>query len=171
MSEEDVKLLEAVRDWRPPEKLHPMAMVVWGIYEDAGNKMSPTELGRVRELFDAYGEDLTGLAEAMEGVVRFMLYVGDELKDKESAKAIGDLMREYMHLYEPFWQQVAEALQNVGSEARESFSEFLDPEDKGKKVAPTYGEAPPQGTIPLRNLAPPVRPPTARPPAYTPKKK
>ena len=37
MSDEDVKLLEAVRDWRPPEKLHPLAMFAWQQYEEHGN--------------------------------------------------------------------------------------------------------------------------------------
>ncbi len=160
MSEEDEQLLEAVRTWRPPEKLHPMAMVVWGIYEEAGNTLSPPELQKVRDLFDAYGEDLVGLAEAMEGVVRFMLYVGDGLDDKESAKKIGDLLREYVHLYEPFWDRVAEALQNVGSDAQSAFGEFIDQEvEKKKKTAPVYGEAAPAGTVPLRTLTNPARPP------------
>ena len=167
MSEEDVKLLEAVRNWRPPEKLHPIAMTTWHLYEGNGDKLPPPALQQVRDVLDAYGDDLTGLAEAMEGLVRFMLYVGDELEDKETGKQVADLMREYIHLYEPFWERVGEALNNVGEELRGSFQNFMDQELGDDRTAPVYGEAAPKGTVPLKDIAPPP----GRPPPWAPKKK
>ena len=32
MSNEDQELLRAVREWRPPKALHPMAMTAFGVY-------------------------------------------------------------------------------------------------------------------------------------------
>lgn len=159
MSDEDAKLLQAVRDWRPPTKLHPIAMQVWQIYEKHGLKMPPEGLQEIRDLLAAYGDDLKALAEALEGLSRFMLLAGEHHKDKKTAAQIADLMREYTHLFEPFWQRVGEALANVGAETSASFLEFLGSDAVTAKLAPLYGQEAPKGSVPLRNLAPPARPP------------
>lgn len=159
MSQEDVELLKAVREWKPPEELHPMAMTAWHFYEEAGNDLTPEVLSKLKEILDEYGDNLVGLAEAIEGLVRFMLYVGDNLDDKKNAQAVGDLMRSYMPLYEPFWERVGEALNNVSEEARGAFHTFLAGEHGAKKQAPTFGEKAPDGTVPLKDLAPVGRPP------------
>ncbi|MEL7367612.1 MAG: hypothetical protein AAFN74_01775 [Myxococcota bacterium] len=167
MSSEDRKLLEAVRNWRPPQELHPIAMVAFGLYDEAGNKLPPATIKELRRVLDGYGEDLESLAAAMEGMTRFMLYIGDNLKDQESSDKVGKLLREYAERFEPFWRRVAQALENEGENVQAAFSELVgETDDPAKKTAPKYGEKAPVGSVRLSDIAPPTRPP-----AFKPKKK
>lgn len=160
MSDEDAKLLQQVRDWQPPKQLHPMAMAAWHIYEANDNKLDASTLDDIRGLFDTYlkQDDLEGLARAMEGGVRFMLYIGDGLGDEASARQFGELLRSYMPHFEPFWRKVAEAMENVGAAKSGAFSRFLDV-DPAKTSAPKYGEKAPDGTFQVKNMMQPARPP------------
>ena len=166
MTAEDRKLLEAVRNWRPPKELHPIAMAAFGIYEEAGQTLSPSGMKELRAVLDEYGEDLEALAAAMEGMIRCMIYIGEHLGDKENSEKIAKLLREYAERFEPFWQRVAEALRNEGSDVQEGFAELLGGQDPGTKTAPMYGAKAPVGTLRLSDIAPPPRPP-----AWTPKNK
>ncbi len=136
-----------------------MAMHAFHIYEDHKNALPPEAIAKLKATLDAYGDDLKGLAEAMEGLTRFMIYVGENLKDTASGEKVADLMRSYTPKFEPFWQRVAEAMQNVGAESKGSFQQFLDKERAAEKKAPVFGAAAPKDAVPLRNLAPPARPP------------
>jgi hypothetical protein len=163
--EEDLKLLDAVRNWRPPKKLHPMAMVAWKMYEEGGNTLSDESISKLREVLDAYGDDLKGLAEACEGLTRFVMYTSQNLGDEENADKVIKLLREYSHRYEPFWQRVGEALSNVGAKAVDNFRSFVGQNQPGEKSAPTLGEKAPEGSVPLKDIMP-----AARPPPWAPKK-
>ncbi|MCC7383158.1 MAG: hypothetical protein IT384_15070 [Deltaproteobacteria bacterium] len=162
MAKEDLELLQAVRDWQPPTTLHPIARQAAQVYERNGNALPPSAVEEIRGFLNAFGkddQDLKGLAEAIEGLTRFMIVVTENLNDKESGAKVGALMREKLPLFEPFWERVGEALTNVSSEAKGSFLSFIDQERAAEKSAPVFGEAAPQGSVPLRNLAPPERPP------------
>jgi hypothetical protein len=159
MSEEDQKLLKAIRDWRPPKTLHPIAMNAVEIYEANGKAMTPEAVQGIRDLLDGYNGDMVGLAKALEGLARFMILLTDHEKDKEGGEAVAALMREYTRLFEPFWKRVGEAATNVTAEARGSFLQFIDRDRTSEKAAPSYGQKAPKDTIPLSSIAPPARPP------------
>ncbi|MBI4819150.1 MAG: hypothetical protein HY791_22955 [Deltaproteobacteria bacterium] len=160
--EEDTELLRAVREWRPPEKLHPIAMFTWDIYEANEFSMPPEGVAKVKAVLDGYGDDLVALAEAMEGLIRFILCVRHMKQDEISGQKISDLCRAYAHLYEPFWTRVGEAMANVGDDTRAVFQKMMGAEPTDK-AAPAVGQAPPPGTIPLSRLVDPGRPPPFRP--------
>src|SRR5215470_8947328 len=124
MAEDDLKLLQAVRDWKPPTTLHPIAMYAFGFYERAGFKLTNEGLEELKKVLDAYGDDLKGLAEALEGLTRFLILATTQYDDHEAGTKLTELMRSYTHLYEPFWEKVGEALQNVGTETKGSFLNF-----------------------------------------------
>ncbi len=166
MTAEDRKLLEAVRNWKPPKELHPIAPASFTIYEKAGNSLPPPAMEQLKSLLEAYAEDLGELAMAMEGMIRFMRYVGENLGDKESSEKVAKLLRAYADRFEPFWQRVAEAMKNEGEDVRAAFADMLGGQDEASKTAPMYGEQKPAGTMKLSDIAPPPRPP-----AWTPKKK
>jgi hypothetical protein len=159
MSEQDRKLLEAVRNWRPPTELHPIAMQTWAIYDQHGNTFPPPAVEALRKLLDGYRDDLKALAAAFEGLTRFVIVVSQFQKDEQTAQVIIELMRSYTPLFEPFWQRVGEALQNVGADTKEVLSAFEARDTAGEKVAPQFGQEAPKDTVPLREIAPPARPP------------
>jgi len=163
MSKEDQQLLENIRDYKPPTELHPIAMHAWNLYEDNEFQLPPSAIETLREVFKAYGDDLQALGEAMFGLTRFMLLVTEHHNDKVSADKIAELMREFTHLYEPFWESVGEALTNVGSQTRSVFQQFMGVDEEQAKTAPTFGEAAPADSIPLKDLLPPSRPPAWKP--------
>lgn len=159
MSEEDRKLLQAVRDWRPPQQLHPICGAAYGLYAQHGNALPPEALQQIRNVLDDYGDDLEGLAAAMEGLVRVMLYLQEHLGDKENGDKLVKLLQQYAERFEPFWQRVAEALENEGEDVQEAFAAMVGDEDPSKKRAPVYGQKAPPGTLRLADIAPPPRPP------------
>lgn len=157
MSQEDVELLEAVRNWRPPTKLHPMAMSAYHLYERLGMSLPAEGVVELRAMLDAHRDDLKTLAEHIEGLARFMILIAEHFGDVAGSKRVADLMREYTPLFEPFWRRVGEALDNVGSETKGSFQRFTG--DVEEKVAVVHDAAKPTGTIPLSTLLNPARPP------------
>ena len=157
MSDEDRKLLEAVRNWRPPTTLHPIAVVAFTMYDNNGNAFPPKALADLDRVLDEYDDDLESLASAMEGLIRCMIYVGDHLGDKENAELLAKLLRKYAERFEPFWRRVAEALETEGHDLHKSLQQLLG--DQAQKKAPVYGEKPPEGSVQLKDIAPPPRPP------------
>ena len=159
MAEEDRKLLEAVRNWRPPKELHPIAMVAFGVYDQAGSDLPPSALQDLRKVLEDYGNDLEALALAMEGMTRFMVYIGENLGDKDNAEKVAGLLREYAMKFEPFWRRVAEALAAEGEDVQGAFAELVGEQDSARRSAPLYGAKAPEGTVRLADIAPPPRPP------------
>lgn len=159
--EEDSKLLEAVRNWRPSGQLHDIAKVAYELYARSGNKLTQEDADKLNGILEAYEDDLYGLAEAMEGLIRFYIYIDRPDRDPEGAKIVGKVLKEHGPKFEPFWQRVAEAMANVSEDQRMSFGEFLAQRTEDQKTAPQYGAKPPEGTIPLKNLVTPRPPPWA----------
>jgi hypothetical protein len=156
MSNEDEDLLRAVREWRPSTTLHPVAVLCWTLYEKNEMSVPQSAVDHLKSVLDAYGEDLAGLAAAMEGAVRFMVLL-DQRGDQEGSKAVLTLLRSYADLFEPFWQRVGEALQNVGGETKAAFDKFSG--EIAPKAAAAIDQPPPEGTVPLSKLIEPTRPP------------
>jgi hypothetical protein len=159
MLQDDVKLLQAVRDWRPPDQLHPIAMYAWHLYEKNRDALPAPAIEELRAILDGYGDDLKGLAEGIEGLTRFLLLMTEHLHDQATATKVADLLRSYTSRFEPFWERVGEALTNVVAHEKGHFASFTDHDRSAEKVAPLAGQPPPKGTVPLRSLAPPPRPP------------
>jgi hypothetical protein len=149
MSQEDEELLKAVREWRPSTTLHPIAVLAWTLYEKNEMSFPQSAVDELRSVLDSYGDDIAGLAAGIEGAVRFMLLL-DQRGDQESSKAVLTLLRSYAELFEPFWQRVAEALQNVGGDTKEAFEKFSGEADP--KLAAVIDQPPPPGTVPLAKL-------------------
>lgn len=153
--EDDLKLLEAVRNWRPPESLHPSAMVAAHLYEDHGMSLPDEAIRKLDDMMEGYGDDLIGRAEALEGLTRFMMLMkmqGDEVSEEKMAR----FLREHSKVFEPFWERVGEALENVGEDTRSVFFKFVD---ASRQHAPKFGAEAPQGTVPLKDMMQPGRPP------------
>jgi hypothetical protein len=130
MTDEDRELLAAVRDWRPSAELHPIAMTAFRLYQQHGGGLPPSAIQRLRVALDGHADDLGALARAMEGLIRFMLYVGEERGDRDSSQQVAELLREYSGRFEPLLRRVAAALGSEGA-SRQAGS----PDDAG------HGEA------------------------------
>lgn len=158
MSKEDQELLRQVREWRPPKTLHPIAMTAWEVYERHTQDLPPPAIAELRAALDAYGDDLQGLAEASEGLIRFMLLLSDHLADEANSKKVLELLRDYAERFEPFWRKVAEALESEGGAKLDAFKGFTGSSDDKSKVAKQDAKPPP-GSIPLSSMLQPGRPP------------
>jgi hypothetical protein len=158
MSKEDQELLRAVREWRPPTTLHPIAMTAWEIYERYKQDLPPEAMTELRAAMDSYGDDLKRLAEASEGMIRFMLLLNEHLKDEANGKKVMELLRTYADRFEPFWRKVAEALEREGGAKLDTFKGFLGAVEDKSQVA-KVGAKPPPGSVPLSSMLQPGRPP------------
>ena len=159
MSNEDQELLRAVREWRPPKALHPMAMTAFGVYDENGSDLPPQAMAELKAALDAYGDDLKGLAEACEGMTRFMLLLSEHYKDAPNAQKVGALLRSYAERFEPFWRKVAEAMEREGGAKLDSFKGFMGDAKDDKAHVAKVGAAPPPNSVPLSSILQPGRPP------------
>ena len=158
--EEDLELLQAVRNWKPPKTVHPSALLAVQLYEANGMSLPDEAMQTLRSMIEAYGENLVGRAEALEGLTRFLMFMqakGDTVTEGK----LFTFLRESSKVFEPFWQRVGEALENVGEEGRSLFFKFVDAnQGPENKVAPKFGAEAPEGSVPLREMMPPPgRPP------------
>ncbi len=159
MSKEDRELLEAVRNYPVPKELHPIAMYAFKLYEDAGFKFPSEALAEIKGLLDGYDGEIEELGKAIYGLTHFVMLLNEQYKDEVTAKRISELMQSYTHLFEPFWQQVGEAMQNVGEDTKSLFNDMTGTDTTAEKKAPTYGAAAPKNTVSLKDIMPPPRPP------------
>ena len=162
MNDADAQLLNAVRTWRPPDDLHPVALLASTLYHAAGDELTAEVHDLLKDTLDEYGSDLIDLAMAMEGLVRFTILLEQKYEDKAGAKQLVELMRSYMPLYEPFWRRVGDAMRRANTHQQSAFLAFLDADLAPKDKAAKFGETPPQGSIPARTLVATGRPPPHR---------
>lgn len=159
MSNEDIELLKAIRDYKPPAKLHPIAMVAWELYEKNNDTLTPEGEQQLREILESYGDDLKALMDAMEGLTRFMVFVSENEKDLETAEQVSRLLKEVAPKFNPLWEKAGHALQNLGKAAQGMFHRFIDRDVSPDKAAPKYGDERPKNTVPLKDLKPVAQPP------------
>jgi hypothetical protein len=114
LRQEDAELLRLVREWRPSDTVHPIAMQAWHIYEDGGLTLSDESMEKLQAALDGYAGDLVSLGQAIEGLTRFSILLSDHQNDPTGAEKVVVLMRHYVHRFEPFFERVAEAIANVG---------------------------------------------------------
>lgn len=158
-TEEDRQILELVRNWKPSEELHASARLAWILYEHGQKSVNDFMVEELHKVLSAYGDDLVGLARAMEGLIRFNVFLRTHEKDDPGADRVLGILQEFMPLFEPLWERVAEALQNVGESDRASFQHFMASEGGLARTAPPQDARRPEGTVPLKNLVHPHRPP------------
>ena len=51
-------ILEVLRDYRPPKKLHPIAGKAYDMYDAAGFKLTDEAKEVIRQELDSHGDDL-----------------------------------------------------------------------------------------------------------------
>lgn len=156
--DEDVKVLEAIRDYKQPSKLHPIAMHAYYVYEEAGDNLTDEGVQELREIL-AKLEDLKELTDALCGLTAFMIYLSEQLKDTESSEKVANLMKEQKSRYIPLQERAAEAFQNLSHKAKGVLERFFGKSKEDSSRAPVYDEEAPEGTVPLKNLKPVAQPP------------
>lgn len=158
----DEELLEQLKAYRPPKKLHPIAGKAYDLYDAAGFKLTDEAIAELRKDLQSYYGDLKALTDALCGLAAFIMYAMENLDDKKAAEQIAELMKEVRPQYEPLGNRLAQILQDLSKKATGILDRFSDRDQKAKNRAPVYDEAPPTGTVPLRDLKPVAQPPPVR---------
>lgn len=158
----DAELIEALKSYRPPKKLHPIAGKTLDLYLAGGNQLSEEAIADIRKDLQAYYGDLKAVTDALCGLGAFIMHATENLNDPKAAEQIADLMREARPQYEPLGHRLASLLQDVAKHATGVLDRFMDRDQTSKTRAPKYDEAPPVGTIPLKQLKPVAQPPPVR---------
>jgi hypothetical protein len=156
--EEDIQILTALRDYRPPQKLHKIAMFAWALYEDAERSLPPEAIDALRSDLAAY-QDLKDLTDALCGLSAFVIYVTEHLGDPETGEQVGELIKEMSPRYASLTDRVVFALENLSKKAKFAFDKFTAKDQAEEKRAPVHDENPPEGTFPAKNLKPVAKPP------------
>jgi hypothetical protein len=158
MSDEDVKILQALRDYRPPSKLHPIAKFAYALYEEADMDLPPEAMTGLREELKQY-EDLKDLTDALCGLSAFMIYISEHLDDQKNGEKVAELIKEVGPRYSSFTDRVSVALENLGKKVKGAFDRFTARDLTEDKRAPVHDENPPEGTVPLKKMKPVAQPP------------
>jgi hypothetical protein len=156
------ELLDAIRNYRPPKKLHPIAGKAYDLYDRAGFELTDEAIAELRADLEGLRGDLKALTDAMCGLSAFVIYANEKLNDPVAAEQIAQLMREQRAQYEPLSQKVTEILQDFSKKVRGLFDRFTDRDLSADTRAPTYDEPAPPETVPLKQLKPAARPPPLR---------
>jgi hypothetical protein len=159
MSEE---LLEAIKNYRPPKKLHPIAGRTYDLYDSAGFQLTDEALDEIRKVLEGYGDDLKALTDALCGLSAFVIYANEKLGDPVAAEKVALVMRECRGKYEPLSEGVTAALQDLVRKVRGLFDRFVDRDRAPDSKAPIYDDERPPNTVPLRELKPIAQPPMRR---------
>lgn len=154
-------ILEAIRDYKPPKKLHPIAGLTYDLYDAAGFQITDEVLDRLRRELEPHKSDLKALTDALCGLSAFIVYANEQLEDPEAAGRISELVKECRPQYAPLGEKLVGLLQDFAQQAKEIFGRFSDKEEELR--APKVGEQAPDGAVPLSRLKPVAkRPPLIR---------
>lgn len=145
-------ILEAIRDYRPPSKLHPIAGLTFDLYDAAGSKITDEILDRLRQELEPHRTDLKALTDALCGLSAFIMYANEQLEDPEAAARVSELVKECRPQYAPLGEKLVGLLQDFAQQAKEVFGRFADKEEELR--APKVGEQAPDGAVPLSRLKP-----------------
>ena len=170
------ELLEQIRAYRPPTKLHPIAGKTYDLYDAGGFKLSEAALQEIRADLAAFNGDLKGLTDALCGLSAFIMYAMESLNDPVAAEQVAKLIQETKPQYAEIGSSLSGVLQDLAQKATGVLDRFSGRDLKAKKRAPTFGSAPPEGAIPASAMMKPraepplhvVRKPPAQPGAKPP---
>jgi hypothetical protein len=157
--DDGLKLLQALRDYRPPKKLHPIADKAFSLYQKGDYKVTDETIAILRADLDAIAHDIKLHTDALCGVTAFMIYINEKYEDHESGEKVADLIKSVGHRYESLTERAVAALGDLGKSVKGLFDRFTAKKDTDEKRAPAFGEERPEGTIPLSTLKPPAQPP------------
>ena len=162
----DDNILEILRDYTPPKKLHPIAATTYDAYAAAGRELTPEIADDIREQLAAYGDDLKALTDALCGLAAFMIYVSENLDDQATGEKVAAIIKEVGPRYEPLENRAVRALQDLAKKTKGLFDRFVDKDKQEEARAPVYGEKAPEGSVPASTFKP-----VAQPPPWAKKKK
>lgn len=155
-------ILEQIKAYRPPKKLHPIAEKTYLLYDTGGFKLSDEALDTIRAELQGYRGDLKALTDALCGLSAFIMYAMETLNDPIAAEQVAGLIKECRPAYEGLGQFLEKAFQEAARKATSVLDRFMDRDTSAKARAPKYDEPPEEGTVPLRVLKPVAQPPPVR---------
>ncbi|MEQ8277512.1 MAG: hypothetical protein RMA76_35005 [Deltaproteobacteria bacterium] len=155
-------ILEQIGKYKAPTKLPKISRIALALYEDGGFELNEEAVLALRLELESYEGDLKALTDANIGLGVFALYLRDTEKKPEQAEMIAALIRETAPKYQSIGERIVSALQDLAVNAKELLDKFSDRDDAAKARAPVYGEAGPEGSLPLKNLKPVGEPPPRR---------
>jgi hypothetical protein len=161
--EEALALLKAIGSYRAPSKLPEPVKKANRAYHQNGRRFTEEDLDALRSEFRAVYSDLKATTDVLMGLAALVSYLKEKAKDEKSAEQIAEIMRDCAPEYQPIADKLAGVLQDVAEQFKGAFDRFLDRNDESKGKAPTYDEAAPQGTVPLKDLKPVAAPLPQRP--------
>jgi hypothetical protein len=162
MSPTPEEVLNAIKDYRPPKKLHPIAGKTYDLYAAAGKQLTPEALDIILEELRSHYGDLKATTDALAGLASFQIYAREHLDDEKAADQIMELMKDARMQFEPLSLQVAGWLSDLTKKLTGIFDRFTDRDRSGDSRAPVHDKAPPEGTVPLKQLKPMAEPPRVR---------
>ncbi len=158
----DEQLIEGLKAYRPPKKLHPIAGKTYDLYAAAGNQLSDEAIAELRKDLEATYGDLKATTDALCGLASFVVYANEHLKDPKAGDQISALMQETRSQFEPLAARLSTLLQDAAKYATGVLDRFMDRDQTAKNRAPRYDEPAPEGTVPLKQLKPVAQPPPVR---------
>lgn len=155
-------VLEAVKAYRPPKKLHPIAMQAFDLYKAGNYKLDDAAVGELRKTLEAHYGDLKTLTDALCSLAAFIAYLMEVKQDQATAEVVAKLMKETQPQYVSLVDYLTKVLSDAGKAVVGVLDRFTDRDTSGDKRAPKYGEEPPPGTVPLKSIKPVAQPPPKR---------
>ncbi len=153
------QILDAIKNYRPPPQIHPVAIKAFDLYRANDWKMTDEIVGTLRKELDALGTDLKVLSDAMCGLVAFMVTASEKFGDTAAGEMIGKLLQEQGPKYAPLADRILQGLQELGIKSKDAFAKFIGSDSSAEKRAPAVGDKPPEGSVPLKAVKPAAEPP------------
>ncbi|MBI2374130.1 MAG: hypothetical protein HYV07_09035 [Deltaproteobacteria bacterium] len=153
------QILEAIKNYRPPAQIHPVAIRAFELYKGNDWKMTDEIVAALRKDLDAIGTDLKALSDAMCGLVAFMITASEKFGDTNAGEKIGKLLQEQGPKYSPLAEKILQGLQELGIKSKDAFARFMDRDASADRRAPTVDAKAPEGSVPLKAVKPAAAPP------------
>lgn len=164
-SEREAKaILEAIRDYKPPKKLHPIAGRAIDLYFANGSKIPDEVVNALRQQIQPIKHDLKELTDVLWGLSQVIMYFNENEQNPDAAARISELVKECRPQYAPLGEKLVGLVQDFAKQAKEIFGRFADQEEELR--APKVGDQAPDGAVPLSRLKPMAK----RPPPVNKKK-
>lgn len=159
--DEGIRLLKALRDYRPPKKLHPIAEKAYVLYSQNEQTMTDEVIASLRADLDAVAHDLKLHTDALCGLAAFTMYITEKINDPVAGERVTELIRSTAPRYEGITMKAQSALGDLSKAVKGVFQRFTQRTEPAENKAPIHDkeEPPPEGAIPLSTLKPPATPP------------
>lgn len=154
------ELLELVRSYEQPTKLHPIADRAFQLFEAAGGRLGEREVAVLRAVLEALkgDEQWVELMDALVSLYSFVIYANQKLNAPDAADAVTELIREQRGVFLSLRESLDEAHMDGSSEALRRSRGWWGALGEERR-APRVGEPAPKGTIRASVLKPRAQPP------------